>query len=307
MDNTSRWGIIYCPKQGIVHTHKRWEHIQATLRARGVAYDFVQSDGEGSVQRLAAMLASNGYRKLVIVGGDAALCQAVNGIMSLPDYIYKEITLGIIPNGRGNDYARYWGFDEDNVEQTIDYLVARRVRRVDLGCVRQGEQRIYFLNSVNVGLVAHIMNLRRKTYRAPGMSTLSYAASFLALIFHRMETRMSLRINHETVSRSMMTVAIGCARNYGLTPSAVPYNGLLDVSIVSQPEALKLVTGLWLLISGRFLNSKNVRAYRTRQPIQLLDRGTARVAIDGQVVPLDAQPIEISVRQECINFIIPTL
>ena len=46
---TTKWGIIYCPKAGITNKRKRWEKIQKVLDARGVAYDFVQSETADSV------------------------------------------------------------------------------------------------------------------------------------------------------------------------------------------------------------------------------------------------------------------
>ena len=41
----SRWGIIYCPKDGVRHIHKEWEAIRSYLTEKGVLYDFVQSEG----------------------------------------------------------------------------------------------------------------------------------------------------------------------------------------------------------------------------------------------------------------------
>ena len=71
------------------------------MDSKGVNYDYVQSEGFGSVERLAKILANNGYRTIVIVGGDGALNDAINGIM-LSDAEDKEnIALGIIPNGIG--------------------------------------------------------------------------------------------------------------------------------------------------------------------------------------------------------------
>lgn len=43
------------------------------MDSKGVSYDYVQSEGFGSVERLAGILANNGYRTIVIVGGDGAL------------------------------------------------------------------------------------------------------------------------------------------------------------------------------------------------------------------------------------------
>ena len=74
----TRWAILYCPKAGISNKRKRWEKIQKVLDERKVEYDFVQSETANSVERLMRMLISNGYKTIIIVGGDSALNDAVN-------------------------------------------------------------------------------------------------------------------------------------------------------------------------------------------------------------------------------------
>ena len=39
----NRWGILYCPRNGIKSKRKRWERLQKELDERGVHYDMVQS------------------------------------------------------------------------------------------------------------------------------------------------------------------------------------------------------------------------------------------------------------------------
>ena len=95
----SRLGIIYCPKDGVRHIHKEWEAIRSYLTEKGVLYDFVQSEGPKSVERLAAMLASNGYTTIIIVGGDAALNRASNGVLSQGEEVRRSVAFGVIPNG----------------------------------------------------------------------------------------------------------------------------------------------------------------------------------------------------------------
>ena len=305
---TSRWGIIYCPKQGAGRSQKRWEHIQELLDARGVEYDFVQSEGPESVERLTRMLCQNGYETLIIMGGDSALNRALNGLLALGDEVRERVALGVIPNGRGNDYATFWGFDEKDDEQTVNWLQRRRLRSVDVGLLQSGEeqqQQRYFLNCVNVGLVANIMKLKYKTRRIFGLSALSYFASMFLLLFQRMETRMKLQINEETIERKLMTVCVGNARGYGQTPSAVPYNGMLDISVVSHPEVSQLLAGLWLLFTGKFLNHKNVRAYRSPRTIQFMDIKNATVSADGMVLPDFKKQLHVSLLPEHIHFIIP--
>lgn len=77
-----KWGVIYNPKAGTRKVQKRWKEIKEYMDSKGVSYDYVQSEGFGSVERLAGILANNGYRTIVVVGGDGALNDAINGIMS---------------------------------------------------------------------------------------------------------------------------------------------------------------------------------------------------------------------------------
>ena len=108
---TSRWGIIYNPKAGSRKAQKKWNEIRDYMEERGVMFDYLQSEGYGSVERLARMLANNGYQTIVVVGGDGAINDAVNGIMTSSAENKEQIALGIIPNGIGNDFASYWGLD----------------------------------------------------------------------------------------------------------------------------------------------------------------------------------------------------
>ena len=169
-EQESRWGVLYCPKHGKA---KRWKRIEKCLKEKGIIYDFVQSESTGSVERLMRMLINNGYKTIVLVGGDSALNDAVNCLMEAEPSVRESIALGVIPNGLINDFARYWGFRESEVEQTVEWLSQRRIRKVDLGCIRymnkKGERcRRYFLNCVNIGLTASIMNLRRRTRMGMG-------------------------------------------------------------------------------------------------------------------------------------------
>ena len=314
-----RWGIIYCPKQGIRRTHKRWEHIRELLTERGVDYDFVQSEGLYSVKRLTQMLCKNGYTSIVIVGGDSALNQALNGVIELGDDIRQQVTIGIIPNGRGNDYAGFWGLEESNDEHSVEALLKRRTRWVDVGVCTLPDMQdkaerkdnndahttYYFLNCVQIGLVANIMNLKYKTRRILGFSVLSYLSSMFLMIFQRREWRMQFAVNETRIDHKVMTVCVGNARGYGLTPSAVPYNGCLDVSVVSHPELTQLANGLWMLLTGRFLNHRNVKAHRTERALRFDDIHHAPVGIDGRYIGHVDGGFEIKLKPEFIQIIIP--
>jgi YegS/Rv2252/BmrU family lipid kinase len=306
---TTKWGIIYCPKAGATNKRKRWEKIQKVLDERGVAYDFVQSESSDSVERLMKMMINNGYKTIIMVGGDSALNDAVNCLMMEENEVRESIALGVIPNGVMNDFARFWEIDEDKIEETVDSLIKRRIRKVDLGCIRysnaHGERcHRYFLNCINIGMTADIMNLRRQTRRLFGSRTLSFVSSLFVMLFHRMEYKMKLKINDDVIDRKVMTLCIGSGPGYGQTPNAVPYNGMLDVSVVYHPEVVQLIEGIWLLVTGRFLNHRSVHPYRTRE-VLVESAKHALVGIDGRLMKTPVGPYRINVEQEVINFLIP--
>lgn len=309
MINDSRWGILYCPKNSF-RPRKRWAKIEKCLRENKIDYDFVQSEASGSVERLVKMLINNGYKTIVIVGGDSALNDAVNCLMQTDRKVRESVSLGVIPNGLMNDFAHFWGFREGETDQTVKWLKQHRVRKIDLGRINYNNKNHeachrYFLNCVNIGLVAAIMNLRRQTrHYFGGSRTLSFLFSFLLMVFQRLDYKMNIKINTDVIKRRVMTVCIGNATGYGQTPNAVPYNGLLDVSVVYHPEMTQLFEGIYLFMKGKFLNHKSVHPYRTRE-VNILAAEHALVGLDGRLMNTPVGPFSIKVEQEVINFLIP--
>lgn len=304
----NRWGVVYNPKAGSRKTQKRWNKIREYMEERGVLFDYLQSEGYGSVERLTRMLANNGYQTIVVVGGDGAINDAINGIMGSSVEHKENIALGIIPNGIGNDFAEYWGLDEDDYKQAVDWIINRRLRKIDLGRCRfqMDNQQIerYFVNALYIGLGARIVQISNNTRRFWGMRNLSFLASMFLLLFQRKLHRCHLCINGEHIRGNIMTVCIGSARGFGLTPSAVPYNGWLDVSVIYRPELLQLISGLWMLLHGRILNlRKVVKPYRTKK-VQILRAQNAAVSLDGRIIEQNC-PLKVRILPEALTLIIP--
>lgn len=308
---SNSWGVIYCPKEGSPRTHKRWQKIKNYLTESGLTFDYVQSEGAGSVERLASMMTRAGYQTIVVVGGDAALNHALCGIMHSTSPAGRHPALGVIPNGFGNDFAHYWGFDSDDYRATIDALIHRRVRKVDVGTIRinphvegREEEQLYFLNCINLGVAAAITNLKRKTGSLLGFKTLAYFFSALLLVFQRINFRFRFTMSGENIERSAMALCVGSAHGYGQTPSAVPYNGLLDVTLVSKPQVFQILQGIYLLFTNRFLSHRGVSVWRTRH-IDFEETGKALLSIDGRVYHHSVRKLEIDILPEEIEFLIP--
>ena len=305
----TRWGILYCPRKGFRTNGNHWEKVQQALEAKGVLYDMVQSESSSSVERLVDMLIRNGYTTIVIVGGDSALNDAVNCLMNVEKQVRDRVALGVIPNGVLNDFARFWGYEEDEEAQVVEWLTKRRVRKIDLGSIsytnKDGNScHRYFLNCINIGMIADIMNVRQQARKLFGSRKLAFLSSLLLMTFRRHEYKMNIKINGEELDRKIMTVCVGNGPGYGQTPNAVPYSGMLDVSVVYNPKVKQLFNGLWLLVTGRFLNHRSVHPYRTRRMV-VEAQDKALVGVDGRLQETSAGAYSIQVEPEMVNFLIP--
>lgn len=302
-------GIIYCPNhRPFMSVKKRWEMIEAELRAAGIEYDLVQSEDSESVERLVNMLINNGYDNIVIAGGDSALNDAANCLMRCERQTRERIALGIIPNGVMNDFAGFWGFHYNHIKSSVASIAARRIRKIDIGIItyqeKHGEEcQRYFLNSVNIGLLAAIQRLRQQMRKRFWSRKLSFALSFVMLFFQKMTYKMEYTIDNVREQHRVMTLCVGNAHGYGQTPNATPYNGMLDITVMRQIALLQIVSAIYLFVKGKILTHKYVLPYRTTG-IELQMGGTTPCSIDGHPIESQAGKVTMAVLNEQINFII---
>lgn len=313
MSNTTNetWGIIVCRRDVIGISLAKWHRVRQDLDKRGIAYDAHVCARMVEVEPAVCACLEKGYRTLVVVGGDADLNRVVNALVYNCADRDNYPAIGLIPSGLVNDFARFWGLERYRYKAAIDAIIAGRTRKVDLGMahfVAEGTTEVatrYFVNCVNVGLVALIASLQVKTYRFFGISLLALLSSALLLVFQKLEYVMRFHINWETVERKAMTLCIGNSRGYGQTPSAVPYNGLLDVMLMAPPQAnTTLLQGLWLLLTNRIMKHKLVNAWRTKR-IDFHSMEGLSVSTDGRPIPDKIQRMEVTIQPEVLTFYIP--
>ena len=301
-------GVIYCPVRRLFRNpRKRWAAIEAALKKYGVEYDLVTSEERQSVSRLFHMLLRNGYETIVIAGGDAALNDAVNCLMNVEKHVRDRVALGVIPNGVMNDFAAYWGLGYDDVEKSVRSIKQRRLRRIDVGRLgykaKDGETMSrYFLNCVNVGLLASIQKLRQDTRRMLWSRRVSFAVSLMFTLFQRMTYKMKYSLNETSEVHHVTTLCVGSAHGYGQTPNATPYNGLLDVTVVRSTLLMQHIEAIVLFLRGKLLNHKRVLPYRTRNMTLISDRRMP-VSVDGHALEVQPKTMTVMIEPEEIKFI----
>lgn len=306
----SKWGIIFSSASSFSTGRRRWREILKYLNEKQVDFQQIKAIGYNAVEEAVPALVEQGCDTIIVIGGDSALNCAVKGLLGLSEKLITEIKLGIIPYGIGNDFAHFWR--RNNVEdykEVIDALLKGRIRKIDVGFCeyfsKTGKKECRpFVNCVNVGLTAQIISIYHKAQHFWGVRFIAFCWSTFLLLFQRKVFHLKMHVNESEVDANVMTLCIGNSKGYGQTPSAVPYNGWLDVSIVNPSDMRQMVHGLWLLTCGQFLNHENVYPFRSKE-IKVYQADKANVALDGYVLHNVTYPLTITVKQELLNFLIP--
>ena len=94
-----------------------------------------------------------GWRKLLVVGGDGAMHEVINGLYSQHEVSPSEVTVALIPVGSGNDWARFHRIPSDYAAAAA--LVADADTHVRVQDIAQVDTRMdgqaYCRYMVNVG------------------------------------------------------------------------------------------------------------------------------------------------------------
>jgi diacylglycerol kinase family enzyme len=121
-------------------------------RALSVQFDVTVAETarRGHATRLARGAVADGADAVVVLGGDGTLNEAANGLAG------SHVTLGTLPGGSTNVFARTLGYTNDPVDATAELLEAmkeNRQRRIGLGNANGR----YFLFHVGIGFDAAVI------------------------------------------------------------------------------------------------------------------------------------------------------
>ena len=113
---------------------KQWDSFEPALKAAGFEIDLHRTEYSGHATEIAHELSNGDYQLVVEVGGDGTVHEVASGLRG------SKMTLGILPIGSGNDYARAHGIPIPrgnkfpDMQEAVDILVNGTDRRV--GAVR---------------------------------------------------------------------------------------------------------------------------------------------------------------------------
>ena len=211
--------LIVNPNAGGGRAAKRLPAREAALRARGFAFRVERTTSMEHARELARGALAAGEAP-VAMGGDG-LTGAVAGEIRGTDGV-----LGILPGGRGNDFARKLGIPFDP-EPACDVLAAWRIRAVD---VAEAGGRPY-LGIASAGFDSDVQDIANSTRLPLGGAV--YAYSTLAALRGWKDANWHVEVDGTPHDFAGYSVAVANSGMFGggmqLVPHASLDDGELDV------------------------------------------------------------------------------
>ncbi len=271
-----------------------WHQLERVLIQRQIPYRAVFSRYAGHITRLTAQLTApdkiSGYRKkgwlplkLVILGGDGTMNEALQGILD-----FEQIQLGYIPIGSSNDLARDLGLPRDPVVILDCILNCTCPRPTDIGilthgssCARQAghrpaspESSRYFAVSSGIGFDAavceRILTSRsKKMLNRLGLGKLTYLAVALKELFSARRSSCDLYLDGSDtpIHIDHMLFSVFMIRKYEgggfqFCPMADDTDGKLDLCIAGNLPLPLILIALPTAFFGRHYIFPSIRHYR---------------------------------------------
>lgn len=295
MSSEKRASVIVNPIAGNHKSRRSIPTLTAKLRERGISHHLTVSQYQGHVKELALSARKQGCQRVIVCGGDGTVNEAINALVD------SDISLGILPLGTGNDFARTLGIKED-IDFACNVLRDEKVRRVDLVKVSSGR---YFGSVGGVGFDAEVAAWANRYKRyVPGASI--YLLAILAkLLTYKCK---KVAITHDTGNHTdeILMAAIGNTEWYGrginITPTAIVDDGVLDICVVKKINKLKLLLFFPSVLKGTHVRFSEVKLYRTKK-ISIHSETPLLLLGDGEII--GETPVSLEVIPRALRIIAP--
>ncbi|MFL5861018.1 MAG: diacylglycerol/lipid kinase family protein [Solirubrobacteraceae bacterium] len=285
--------LIVNPFAGGGRAARELKGVEATLRRLGIEHHVEPTRSLDHARQLAAAAARAG-EVAVAFGGDG-LIGAVADTLRRTDGV-----LGVLPGGRGNDFARMLGIP-GAPQAACQVLADGEVRRIDLGVV--GDQAFIGIASCGFDSVANRIANEATLVRG----RLVYVYGLLrALAGWRMAAFTVTLDGGEPRTLSGYTVAAANSRYYGggmmLAPDATLHDGMLDVVMITEVPKLRFLRRAPAVLTGAHVRLDNVEVLRARR-IEIAASRAFTLYADGD--PIAELPVTVGVLPAAVQILVP--
>lgn len=293
---------------------KLWKTIvEPYLMEQKIEYISYFSEHPGDVATLAARITKGATkdapRKLVILGGDGTVNEALQGISD-----FRAVILGYIPTGSSNDFARDLGIPKDTLKAVKQVFETGMGHKMDVGCVTfaDGTSR-YFAVSCGMGFDAAVCEeTNRSTFKKAlnriKLGKLAYLAIAVKQLLAAksadceitLDDKPAFTINKYLFSASMLHRYEG--GGFKFCPNAKSDDGIMDICTAATklPKLvilLVLPTAFW----GKHYLFPGITPYKART-IHIKASAPLWIHTDGEVLRKDDE-LTISCQRRVLTII----
>lgn len=255
MLESEKYFVIINPVSGNGKALDDWELIQAILKKNGVLFTHYFSVREGNITESVKERIEAGYSKIIVVGGDGSLNEAVNGIFSQQAIPTNKVTLGIIPVGTGNDFCRTHKIPF-NYNKAIEIIAAPKKVIHDVGQIDfAGLPPKYFINIAGCGYDGFVASKINKLPSAKKSNKAIYLFEVIMNLFayKPLEVKASVYGSVLYEGKVFSMAIANCKSNGGgmiQAPDAVFNDGLLNITLIKPKNIWKIIFNMYRLFNG---------------------------------------------------------
>lgn len=236
---------------------KIWKKIEEMMPDT-VEYKKYFTRPNRSAAYIAETIAADGKEHtFVVLGGDGTINAVINGIP-----LDGRITIGYIPTGSGNDFARALGIQGEPLDMLMNMLESEKRRSISVGeMVVQGKFKKRFIVSTGIGLDAQICGMTvstlfKKILNALHIGNLVYGMHALEGIIKYNSASGEVIIDGETheFSNILFSSIQNCPYEGGgfqFCPKADFSDDVLDVCVVNANRKWKIIPAFVTLLFGK--------------------------------------------------------
>jgi YegS/Rv2252/BmrU family lipid kinase len=284
---------------------KLWPIIKDTLEKEGFNFEYELTKGRMDAYNITIDAIKKGFRKIIGVGRDGTANEIVNGIFNQNYVDTKDIVVGVIPTGTGNDWGKTVGIPNDYI-QAIEVIKNGIIIKQDVGKVLYYEnnekKERYFVNIAGMFFDAVVTKNTNKSKDKNKSGTFSYLLNLLSTLFNYRSQKAELHIDEKIIKEKIFTMAVGICKYSGggmkMLPSAIPNDGLFDVMIIKDLPKIQVIRHIKKIFDGSFVELKWVKQFKAKN-IKITSKDKIYLEVDGE--NLGHSPIEFEIIENALN------
>ncbi len=300
--------VIVNPTAGLGKGLEEYPLISRLLRERGIKYEPIFTEHKFHAVELTVSAIKQGYRKLLVVGGDGTIHEVINGLFIQQEVSPAEVTIGVIAVGSINNWAKSAGVPL-RIEQAVKLIQRGESYLQDVGTVSYEEahyrQTRYMANGAGTGFNTFALKRLNHLQNKGREGRIRLIWSFIRSFFKYKPTGIKIWIDDELVWNDLlMSISIGNGSyNWGgmkHLPDAVVDDGQLDLSLFRPIHFWHIMFRTHYLFDGSIYRIGHILQQRGSK-IRIESTPEISLEVDGEL--LGESPFEFNVLQKAIRVI----